>query len=129
MFGDPEDIVKVYQSLLQLVDHLELQAESGMKFGLGMKPETGTASYNLFWNDLVTADNTLLAELDTNKVTFLNHSVINFIYTSDLRFNTFMFNNLQNLVKRSTQLSKVGEKDRYRFFNSIRDKIRLAARL
>jgi len=128
MFGDPDDIGKVYQSLLDLVNHLEIQAEHGMKFGLGRKPESGTAAYNLFWNDLVTADNTLLAELDLNKITFLNHSVINFIYTSDARFNTFMFNNLQNLVKRSTQLSKVGEKDRYKFFNTIRDKIRLAGR-
>lgn len=129
MFGDPDDIRKVYESLMQLVDHLELQAEHGIKFGLGRKPETGSAEYNLFWNDLITADNTLLVELDANKITFLNHSVINFIYTSDIPFNTFMFNNLQNLVKRSTQLSKVGEKDRYRFFNSIRDKIRLAGRL
>lgn len=129
MFGDPDDIGKVYQSLLNLVNHLEIQAEHGMKFGLGRKPETGTAAYNLFWNDLVTADNTLLVELDQNKITFLNHSVINFIHTSDVRFNTFMFNNLQNLVKRSTQLSNVGEKDRYRFFNAIRDKIRLAAGL
>jgi len=128
MFGDPDDIGKVYQSLMNLVNHLELQAEHGLKFGVGKKPESGTAAYNLFWNDLVTADNTLLAELDLNKITFLNHSVINFIYTSDARFNTFMFNNLQNLVKRSTQLSKVGEKDRYKFFNTIRDKIRLAGR-
>jgi len=129
MFGDSDDIGKVYASLLKLIDHLELQAEQGMKFGVGKKAETGTAAYNLFWNDLVTADNTLLAELDENKITFLNHSVINFIYTSDTRFNAFMFTNLQNLVKRSTQISNVGEKERSRFFNSIRDKIRLAARL
>lgn len=129
MFGDPEDIGKVYRSLLQLVDHLEQQAESGMKFGLGMKPGTGNAAFNLFWNDLVTADNTLLAELDGKPITFLNHSVINFIYTSDPPFNTFMMNNLKNLVKRSTQLSQVGEKERSRFFNTLRDKVKTAARL
>jgi len=81
------------------------------------------------WNDLVTADNTILVELDLKKVTFLNHSVINFISTTDVKFNSFMYETMQNLIKRSTPLSKVGEKDRYRFFNLLRDKMKLAAGL
>jgi hypothetical protein len=36
---------------------------------------------------------------------------------------------MQNLEKRSTQLSRVGEKERYRFFNRLRDKMKLAAQL
>ncbi|HQR02247.1 MAG TPA: hypothetical protein PLA61_15450, partial [Ferruginibacter sp.] len=66
---------------------------------------------------------------DLRKITFLNHSVINFISTTDIQFNSFMFGNMQNLIKRSTQLSQVGEKERYRFFNRLRDKMKLAARL
>ncbi len=128
MFQSELDVKKIYLGLIGLLDHLELQAESGAKFALGAKPGSGVA-YHLFWNDLVTADNTILAELDLRKVTFLNHSVINFISTTDVKFNTFMFDNMQNLIKRSTQLSQVGEKDRYRFFNRLRDKMKLAARL
>ena len=128
MFKAEEDVKKIYIGLIGLLDHLELQAESGSKFLPGGKPGSGLA-YNLFWNDLVTADNTILAELDLKKITFLNHSVINFISTTDTRFNSFMFGNMQNLIKRSTQLSQVGEKERYRFFNRLRDKMKLAARL
>ena len=78
---------------------------------------------------LVTADNTLFLELDLKRMTFLNHSVINFISTTDVKFNAFMNDTIQNLIKRSTQLSKVGEKERYRFFNRLRDKMKLAGRL
>lgn len=129
MFETEDEVKKVYLGLLRLLNHLEQQAETGLKFRPGDSPATGTSEYQLFWNDLVTADNTLLAELDLKKITFLNHSVINFIHTTDIKFNSFMHDNMQNLVKRSTQLSKVGEKERYRFFNRLRDKMKLAARL
>lgn len=128
MFESEDEVKKIYMSLIGLLNHLELQAETGVKFPLGEKSGNGVP-YRLFWNDLVTADNTILAELDLRKITFLNHSVINFISTTDLKFNTFMFNMLQNLIKRSTQLSLVGEKERYRFFNRLRDKMKLAGRL
>ncbi len=129
MFDTEEDVKQVYLALLKLVNHLEQQADCGLKFKVGESPVTGAAPYNLFWNDLVTADNTILVELDLNRVTFLNHSVINFISTTDVKFNAFMNDTIQNLIKRSTQLSKVGEKERYRFFNRLRDKMKLAGRL
>jgi hypothetical protein len=129
MFESEEDVKRVYKGLLKLVNHLEQQAEHGMKFRIDEEPKPGGAAYNLFWNDLVMGDNTILVELDSKRLTFLNHSVINFIYTTDERFNAYMFDNMQNIAKRSTPLSRVGEKDRYRFFNRLRDKMKLAARL
>jgi BetR domain len=129
MFESEEDVKKVYQAVLRLINHLEQQAETGLKFRIGEQPNSGSAPYNLLWNDLVLGDNTVLAEMDSRKITILNHSVINFINTTDERFNAYMFDTMQNLIKRSTQLSSVGEKERYRFFNRIRDKMKLAARL
>jgi hypothetical protein len=129
MFESEEDVKLVYRSVLKLINHLEHQAERGLKFPIDGEPNSSSAAYNLLWNDLVLGDNTVLAEMDGRKITILNHSVINFINTSDERFNMYMFDTMQNLIKRSTQLSNVGEKERYRFFNRIRDKMKLAARL
>lgn len=129
MFESEEDIKRVYASLLTLVNHLEQQAERGVKFRVGGEPLAGAAAYNLLWNDLVLGDNTILVELDNNKITFLNHSVINFVSTTDERFNAYIVDTMQNLEKRSTQLSRVGEKERYRFFNRLRDKMKLATQL
>ncbi len=69
----------------------------------------------------------MLAELDGKKNTFLNHSVINYIGTTDERFNNHMFDALQNIIKKSVHLSEVGEKDRARFFNKMRHKVTMAA--
>ncbi|MEI9956589.1 MAG: hypothetical protein WDM90_09880 [Ferruginibacter sp.] len=81
-----------------------------MKFPIGGSPSSSAVPYNLLWNELVLGDNTVLAEMDGRRVAILNHSVINFINTTDERFNTYMFDTMQNLIKPLTQLSSVGEK-------------------
>jgi plasmid maintenance system antidote protein VapI len=129
IFDTPEDVEQLYRGLLKLIDHLEKQADYGLKFLMDGEPNSNSAPYNLFNNELILGDNTAMAELDNRKITFLNHSVINFITTQDERFNAHMFDNLQNLIKKSTQLSRVGEKERTRFFNRIRDKVKQVAKL
>ena len=128
-FETHEDIRLLYVGVFRLIDHIEKQADLGVKFPLGGKPMANSAPYNLFNNELILGDNTVLAELNSTKITFLNHSVINFVGTQDERFNAHMFDNFQNLIRKSTQLSSVGEKERTRFFNRIRDKVKQAARL
>ncbi|MEO6489386.1 MAG: hypothetical protein ABIO04_05535, partial [Ferruginibacter sp.] len=54
---------------------------------------------------------------------YLNHSVLYFVGTRDEQFTSTIFMNLNNLMKKSTLISNVGEKDRVRFFKRLRDKI------
>jgi len=129
VFKTEDDVAAVYKSVLRLIDHLEGQAELGLKFDIGGKPLANATSYNLYSNELILGDNTLLFELDGMRLTFLNHSVINFIYTRDPVFNGYMFDTLQNLIRKSTSLSISSEKERTRFFNRVRDKMKIAARL
>jgi hypothetical protein len=77
----------------------------------------------MFNNEIVIGDNTCLAELGEMKITYLNHSVINFITTRDTRFNNYMYESIMNLIHKSTQISVVGEKDRNRFFNKLREDV------
>jgi hypothetical protein len=123
VFADNYIRPRLYEAVNTIIDHLERQAEIGLKFKLNGEPLPTAAAYNLFNNELVLGDNTIVADLEGQKVTILNHSVINFIRTGDARFNAYMFRNLQNLIGKSTQLSKVGEKERVRFFNGIRERI------
>ncbi|OYX15131.1 MAG: hypothetical protein B7Z16_13695, partial [Algoriphagus sp. 32-45-6] len=55
--------------------------------------------------------------------TYLNHSVLYFVGSTDQRFNEGMFKNLDNLMKKSTLISGTGEKDRKQFFNRLRKKV------
>ena len=122
-FIKKEDVTFIYQKVEELVNHIESQAESGLKFLIGNHPDKESTEFRMFINELILGDNTNLAELDGNRLTFLNHSVLYFVHTSDNRFNESMFENLQNLLKKSTPINVIGEKERVRFFNRLRDKI------
>lgn len=128
-FETADDLSRLYASVFRLIDHIERQAEAGVKFDIGGKPQPDAASFHLFNNELILGDNTVLAVLNNTKLTFLNHSVINFISTRDERFNAHIFDAFQNIIQKSTQLSAVGEKERTRFFIRIRNKIKKASRL
>jgi hypothetical protein len=122
-FKKIEDAYCLYDKMDELIDHIEKQAELGIKFNIGTQPHAGSPEYRMFVNELILGDNTILAELDGTRLTFLNHSVLYFVATRDERFNKAMFTNLDNLMKKSTMISSVGEKERSNFFNQLRDKI------
>ncbi len=113
----------LYDRLEELVNHIEHQAETGLKFGLGKTAAGNASSYRLFVNELILGDNTYLAELNGTRIIFLNHSVLYYVATSDERITTSLVENLQNLERKSTMISTVGEKERAVFFNTIRKKI------
>lgn len=118
-----EDIRILYKKMGELVDHIEKQAELGVKFNMGTEPTTNSVPYRLFVNELILGDNTFMAELGDVRMTFLNHSVLYFIGTRDQQFNDAMFTNMTNLLKKSTLISSVGEKERAKFFKQMRNKI------
>ena len=122
-FKNVEDIILLYDKVEELINHIEKQAELGVKFYIGTEPKNDAAEYRMFVNELVMGDNTVLAELDNTRITFLNHSVLYFIGTRDEKFNKAMFTNIDNLMKKSTMISSVSEKERLAFFNQLRDKI------
>ncbi len=122
-FKNKADIKVLYQKLEELINHIEKQAELGCKFNIDQEPGVNAGSYRLFVNELILGDNTYMAELDNMRISFLNHSVIYFVATRDERFNKAIYDNMQNLIKKSTMVSTVGEKERGAFFNQLRDKI------
>ncbi len=122
-FKNKSDLKVLYGKLEDLVNHLEKQAELGYKFDIGQEPTSNSGTYRLFVNELILGDNTYMAELDNQRITFLNHSVLYFVATRDERFNAAIYGNIQNLIKKSTMISTIGEKERVSFFNQLRDKI------
>lgn len=126
LYKNESDVKLLYDKLEELINHIERQAETGLKFNIGTEPGSHSAPYRLFVNEFVTLDNTLMAEVNNLKLTFINHSVLYFVSTRDEEFNKAMFTTLDNLMKKSTLISGVGEKERVRFFKMLRDKIAAA---
>ena len=122
-FRNKADVLLLFDKMRELIDHFEQQAENGVKFKIGTKPSDSKVAYNMFVNELILGDNTTIFESENMRVTFLNHSVLYFVSTRDQKFNDLMYENLQNLMQKSTMISKVGEKERATFFNRLRNEI------
>jgi hypothetical protein len=106
-----------------LINHIESEAELGLKFDLAKQADASCSEYRIFVNELILGDNTYLAELDGQRMVFLNHSVLYFIATTDEKFTSSTAENMLNLERKSTLISGVGEKERTVFFNKLRNKI------
>ncbi|PWT77911.1 MAG: hypothetical protein C5B59_02785 [Bacteroidetes bacterium] len=125
MFASPQDIINLYECVEKMVNHIEKQAELGYKFDVNGKYPPEKASYKMFVNEFVLGDNSFFAVLNDTKIVHINHSVLNFITTKDTRFVEYTYQHLQNIIRKSTLISDVGEKDRKRFFDRMREKIQL----
>jgi hypothetical protein len=123
VFESPDDALFAFDKLHTLINHLETQAEQGKKITFGESLRSNAADFHMYYNELALGDNTVFADLGKTKITFLNHSVINFVHTRDERFNNNMSETMTNLIRKSTQISATGEKGRDLFFNLLREKI------
>lgn len=123
IFKSQQDIETVYKCLEKLVDHIELQVEYGYKFPFGAPEQHDKVKYHVYINEFVLGDNTIMAELDGAKMVFLNHNVINYLMTNNPEFVTYTFETLKILLKKSTLISEISEKDRQLFFHNLRQRI------
>jgi hypothetical protein len=122
-FKNPSDVKLLYVKVEEMINHLEKQAEHGLKFPVGQNPSAASVEYRLFVNELILGDNTIMAELDGKRITFINYGVLYVVHTVDERFNNAMSESMDNLIKKSMMISKSGEKERVRFFNQLRERI------
>ena len=123
LIQDSETTKQIYCSLLEVVDHLEKMASDGQKSLLGQVTNPDFGEYRLYQNDIISGDNTLLAEIGDTKITYLNHSVLYFVGSRDKDFNEEVFKNMHNLIKRSNLMSGAGAKERAQVFKKLRRKV------
>lgn len=118
------EVNNIYKSVIDSMLHLQKQAEYGAKFMINENPENKQVNFKLFHNTTVLGDNTILVNVDIGSTVFLNYDVLNYMHTSDKKFCTEMNEMLSSLMRRSTLISTENEKQRFRFFNILIDKIR-----
>jgi hypothetical protein len=122
-FEHRQDLLKIYESLEKLFTHLETQAELGYKFDSQDPEKKRLAGFHMYFNEVVIGDNSILAQLDGSKICFLTHSAINFMITRDIAFCENMYSYYQNLMRKSTLISTVSERERSKFFKVLRNRI------
>jgi len=122
VFSSKEDLLTIINSFMKLLDHLELQAEKGVKFFPGATDVSYKASFHLYINEVILGNNSIFVEMDDKRLSFVTYNVINYITTKDQRFNDKSFKNFNTLLSRATLVSGTGERERSRFFNTLREK-------
>ena len=123
MFKSDEDALRVYEGVEKILDHLEEQAKRGYKFNINDPEKKPLGKYYMYFNELVILDNTMVLVLDNSKIASLPHTAINYLLTRDIAYCENFYNYVQNLIKRSTLISEVSEKERSRFFRRMRERI------
>jgi hypothetical protein len=122
-FKNVIDVHTIYHDLRNLIDHLSLQAEAGVKLLPGENPQLKKNNLMFFYNRLTLGDNSILVSVNGKKAAYLNYGVLDYIVTHDEQFCNNMHASMQALIKKSTILSNVSEKQRNIFFNILYRKL------
>jgi len=123
VFKKPEQIKTLYDQFLSLIEHVERQAEAGVKFPINKIAESSSTPFKLYYNEVMQGHNTILAITGDSKIVFLNHGILNYLITTDERFCNYTHESLQNLMRKSILISAAGEKERSKFFNILKNKV------
>jgi len=123
VFESQGEIDRLFDCLEKQIDHIERQAEAGYKFAPEAKFNNSKAGFKLFINEFIIGNNDGVALLDDIKISYISHSGLSFIMTKDTHFGEHLYQYLQNIIRKSTLISDVGEKERSRFFNGMRERI------
>jgi hypothetical protein len=122
-FHSREDALVLCDRLHELVDHQQKQALLGYKFPYGKPPVGEEGNFQLFHNELVLADNTILVKAGDNCATYLTSNAINLMQSHDRAFFEYNYAWGRNLLSKSVPISGTAEKERNRFFRILHEKI------
>jgi len=80
-------------------------------------------NYKLYNSDVTIGNNCILVNMGEVKATYLSHHTFNAMITTNNSFCNETDSWLKNLIKKSTLISGVSEKQRYQFFKKISQNI------
>lgn len=107
----------LYQDCADLIRQLQRQTQQGCKYSLDSQEPGGRS--NVYLNELLIGDNTLLSEMGEKQTTFVTHNSFNVLSTSDESFCRETAQFMKFLLQKSVLISRVAEKERVKFFNRI----------
>lgn len=123
IFETDNDALKLYEAWEKVIDHIERQAERGYKFVYGDPEMKPTSEYKVYFNEVILGDNSKLIILNGVKVAIIVHTTNNYMTTRDVNFTENLYQHIQSIMRRSTLISKVSEKERSKFFRILRERI------
>ena len=123
LFKNVSDVDVLYEKLLALIDHIELQADVGKKFLYMQSADDSSGDFTLYVNEYMLGGNNILIRSDDTWFAFINHSILNYLGTRNETYCNVLLKRIREVIKKSDLVSLTGEKLRRRFFNQLRKKV------
>ena len=103
--------------LEELLKHLQEESELEHKYTIGNKSVSENKNFKFYYNEIITADNSIYAEYGKVKESFKPHIILNYMTTNNSQYCDYIKSIFESVIKKSTLISGVNEKDRNIFFN------------
>ena len=104
-------VPRLYDELADLLATIQSEASDARK--------TDGNSFNLYYNEVLTMDNSVIARTRDTQLTFLNYNTTGLLVTRHNGFCEKMRQYQTSLIKHSTLISGTAEKERIKFFSRL----------
>lgn len=125
LFDSKEDAINVCNDLNLMINHIKAQADIGVKYSrLKAKPDGNSQTIDLYSSEVQIGNNSLFIQADKVKSSFLSFNNFNSLFTYNLEYCVENERWINNLIKKSILISSVSEKQRYKFFKVMLDRVK-----
>lgn len=122
-FASKEDALFVCKKFSEILALVEKQAEKSSKFREEEKWAENEGNFTLYQSEFVLMNNHIFVTAGNSKTLYLTHNTFNSMATTNPVFCGETEEWLKNLIRKSTRISGVGEKQRHTFFKNGQVKI------
>ena len=124
MFLDKETALKVCEALSDSLLVIEKQAAKSSKFIKEEKWAENEGNFSIYQSDVLIGNNHILIKAGNLRSVYLSLHSFNSMFTLDDHFCNETDQWLKNMIRKSSLISGVGEKQRNIFFNKAKQKVK-----
>lgn len=114
VFKNKNDALEVLEEIRKTVEYLEQSAETGRK-----EVSLKTENFQLYNSEVVLGTNCIYVQMPNVNYAYISFNTMNSLTTSNHEFCDETEHWMRNIIKKSTLISGVAEKERYRFFSGM----------
>lgn len=123
LFESVQDATDVLNEIEQMIRALERQVAKSAKFSGDAPAADDNIEFKLYFSDLMVGTNSILITAGSSRVSYLSINTFNSMATTNAGFNDENERWVRNIIRKSTLISGVSEKQRMKFFKLLYDKI------
>ncbi len=122
-FNSKQDALRICDLFVEELNLVLKKASKSSK--LVEKNQSGKENFKLYKSEVIIGNNSILANIGSTKIAYVSNNTFNMMSTTSA---DFVHENelwLNNLLRKSTLISGVAEKQRNQFFRVLREKVEL----